>query len=59
MNSRKWSRTKEEVEVCDLCGTLCIPKNVGNVCIECIQAIPEHIPEEQTELYIRMKKIND
>lgn len=55
---RKWKRTSKGVdEICELCGKACVSKDIGNICVECIEKIPVHIPNEQTIKYLKMKHL--
>ncbi len=43
---------------CKLCGCCCIPKNIGVICVICINKIPKHIPDAQLEKYIKISMRN-
>lgn len=53
---RKWSlEYTSAITTCEICGTLCVPKDIGAVCTDCILEIPKHIPEEQVEKYLKVQ----
>ncbi len=57
---RKWKYLEgSEPAKCEVCGNMCIPKNVGTLCYHCIDAgIPQHIPVVQYIKYLKARGCN-
>ncbi len=45
----------EATSKCALCGGACVPKDIGDICVGCLETIPAHIPKEQTHKYLNLK----
>lgn len=53
-----WSRrgmSTEADKICKACGGACVSKNIGNICVMCIENVPAYIPNEQIVRYFRVK----
>ncbi len=56
MGNIRWSVLNPDNKAnakCMVCGKACVPKDVGNICVECLECIPNHIPVEQTHKYLQ------
>lgn len=43
--------------VCTFCESYCNQKNIGYVCIRCINTVPTYIPLEQIMRYLKIKNV--
>ncbi len=63
MSALRWSVLKKgndghkAEETCLVCKGACVPKDIGNICVTCIDKIPKHIPLEQTRKYLSKKRL--
>ncbi len=55
----RWIRLRSAThasEICEVCEAACVPKDVGNICVACLEAVPDYIPNEQIHKYINKGK---
>ncbi len=57
MNREGWwaSIAAKPNGVCRACGGPAVPKNIGVICVSCIENVPDHIPNTQLEKYFKIK----
>ncbi len=51
----RWARlndSSDASERCKVCNGACVPKNIGNICVTCIDKVPAHIPDEQVVKFL-------
>ncbi len=58
MSTLRWTVKDNEQEAdshCIICGKACVTKNIGDVCVACLDSVPDHIPNAQLVKYLRAK----